>query len=383
MLNKSKNPLITKSAIILYSCFFIFQIFRLACCSMKSPRRIAIKCFFACIALLGLCYTAVSQTLGGNAAYNFLQLPNTPQLSALGGINVSTISNDAGMAFNNPSLLREDMHGQLHVSFNNMYAGVKNYHSMFAYRYDKWKTNFAAGVHFIDYGTIPQTDPSGNILGSFHPTDYVVQVEASRKYAEKWYYGISIKFINSNYGIYQSNAVAMDAGVSYYDTARLFQVSLAMKNMGTQLKKYINSRGDDLPFDIEAGFTKRLANAPVQFSVTAHHLHQFNILYNDTAFNNSNGFDQNNEDKSITPDKIFRHLVISSQVFVGNKIELTLAYNYLLHKELVIANTANGFTGLSFGAGVLFRKIQIRYARNHYQNNTGYNQLGLNLFFYD
>lgn len=347
---------------------------------MKSPGLIT-KCFFAGIALLSLYVTGESQTLGGNSAYTFLNLPNTPQLSALGGINISAITNDAGMSFNNPSLLREDMRDQLHVSFNNMYAGVKNYHSLFAFRSDAWKTNFAAGVHFLDYGIIPQTDASGNVYGSFHPTDYVVQLGASRKYAEKWHYGISLKFISSNYGIYRSNAVAMDIGVSYYDTARLFQVSLVMKNMGTQLKKYLNSQGDDLPFDLQAGFTKKLAAAPVQFSLTAHHLQQFNIMYNDTAFNNSNGFDQGNENKSFTLDKIFTHLIASGQVIAGNKIELTIAYNYLLHKELVISNTTNGFTGLSLGVGVLFKKIQIRYARNHYQNNTAYNQLGLNLFF--
>lgn len=347
---------------------------------MKNP-GLTIKSFVTCIGLQCLYITTVAQTLGGNAAYNFLSLSNTPQLSALGGINISAMTNDAGMAFNNPALLRDDMHEQLHVSFNDMYAGVKNYHSFFAYRADNWKTNFAAAVHFIDYGTIAQTDAAGNIYGSFHPTDYVAQVEASRKYAEKWYYGMTLKFISSNYGIYRSNALALDVGISYYDTARLFQVSLVMKNMGTQLKKYRNSAGDDLPFDLQAGISKKLARAPVQFSLTAHHLHQFNIMYNDTAFNNSNGFDQGSNEKSFTLDKVFRHLVASGQVLIGNKIELTLAYNYLLHKELVITNTANGFTGLSVGAGALFKKIQIRYARSHYQNNTAYNQLGLNLFF--
>jgi hypothetical protein len=29
--------------------------------------------------------------------------------------------------------------------------------------------------------------------------------------------------------------------------------------------------------------------------------------------------------------------------------------------------------------GVLFRKLQIRYARGYYQNNTAYNQFGLNI----
>jgi hypothetical protein len=29
--------------------------------------------------------------------------------------------------------------------------------------------------------------------------------------------------------------------------------------------------------------------------------------------------------------------------------------------------------------GLIVKKLQVRYARTHYQNNTGYNQLGLNL----
>ncbi len=348
---------------------------------MKSLLLTILKNTLYSLALLMGHFSATGQTLGGNAAYNFLKLPATPQLSALGTVNISAISNDAGMAYNNPSLLRDGMHAQLHLSFNNMYAGVKNYHSVFAWHYEKWKTNFAAGVHFIDYGTIAQTDAAGNTYGSLHPADYAVQLSAARQYAQKWHYGVAVKFISSRYGLYRSAAIAMDAGVSWYDSTRLVQFSLLLKNMGVQVKKYMNSTPDDLPFDVQLGFTKRLANAPIQFSLTAHHLQQFNIRYNDTAFNNSNNPGQGGNEKAFTADKIFRHLVVATQVFIGNKIELTLGYNYLLQKELQIANTANGLTGLSLGVGVLFRQLQIRYARSHYQNNTGYNQLGLNVSF--
>jgi hypothetical protein len=333
---------------------------------MKSQKLPLRKYIFLFLTYIASGMSALCQTLGGNAAYNFLKLPGTPQLSALGGVNISNMSNDAGMAFNNPSLLRAGMHQQLHLSFNSMYAGVKNYHSYFAYRNDKWKTNFGAGIYYLDYGSLTQTDAAGNIMGAFHPTDYVVQVSASRQYGNKWHYGAAFKFIGSNYGL-------------YLDTSRLFQVSLLLKNMGTQTKQYQDSRPDDLPFDAQLGFTKKLARAPIQFSVTAHHLHQFNIRYSDSTFNNNNSLEPTNGENSFTLDKIFRHIVLAAQVYAGRNIEITAAYNYLLRKELVIANATNGFTGFSLGIGVLFRKIQIRYARSHYQNNTAYNQLGLNL----
>jgi hypothetical protein len=329
--------------------------------------------------LLPVCWYApvLCQTLGGNAAYNFLKLPATPQLSALGAVNVSNISNDAGLAFNNPSLLRADMSQQLHFSFNNMYAGVKNYHSYFAYRYEKWNTNFGVGINYLDYGSLTQTDAAGNIMGNFHPNDYVVQLSASRQYESKWHYGVTLKYIGSNYGFYRSAAVALDIGIAYADTTKLLQVSLLMKNMGTQVKQYQNSKPDDLPFDIDLGITKRLAHAPIQFSLTAHHLHQFNIRYNDSSFDNNSG--QSAAGKTFFADKLFRHFVVAAQVYAGSKIEITLAYNYLLRKELIIANSSNGFTGISIGAGAIFKKIQIRYARSHYQNNTAYNQLGINM----
>ncbi len=324
------------------------------------------------MAATGCC---VAQTIGGRSAYNFLQLPNTPQLTALGGINISNITDDAGMSFNNPALLRPGMSQQLHASFNALYAGVKNYHSLFAYHVPRLETSFALGVHFLDYGNIAQTDAAGNILGAFRPNDYVVQLSASRQYMDRWHYGLSVKFVSSNYSLYRSTALAMDAGIGYYDSTRGLQVSLAMKNMGVQFKQYPGTTGDDLPFDVQAGITKRLRNAPVQFSFTAHHLHQFDLLYADTSYDNGAA----GAGKGFTADKLFRHFVFAVQVFVTDKLEITAGYNYLLHKELIIANTPNGLTGFSMGAGALFKKLQVRYARSYYQNNLAYNQFGLNV----
>ncbi len=60
-------------------------------------------------------------------------------------------------------------------------------------------------------------------------------------------------------------------------------------------------------------------------------------------------------------------------------MEITGAYNHLRRSELNISNSTNGLNGFSLGMGVLFKKIQLRYARAYYQNNTAYNQFGINL----
>ncbi|HLF45405.1 MAG TPA: hypothetical protein VI548_03220, partial [Chitinophagaceae bacterium] len=154
-----------------------------------------------------------SQTIGGSSVFNFLRLPHTPQLTALGGINVSVSSNDIGLALNNPALLKKEMHTQMNAVFNSFYAGVNSYHLSVGYRHEKLKTNFAWGLNYFDYGKINETDAAGNIFSVFSPTDWVMQFTASRSYLEKWNYGASLKFISSNYGNYRSNGIAMDAGV--------------------------------------------------------------------------------------------------------------------------------------------------------------------------
>jgi len=135
---------------------------------------------------------AHSQTLGGNTIYNFLKLSNTPQLTGLGGINISNQTNDLGLAFNNPALLRPAMHMQTSLVFNSFYAGITNYHLLAGFQHEPSGTTFGVGVNYMHYGSIPETDMSGNILGNFSPSDYVVQLSAARAYGERWHYGATL-----------------------------------------------------------------------------------------------------------------------------------------------------------------------------------------------
>ena len=88
-------------------------------------------------------------------------------------------------------------------------------------------------------------------------------------------------------------------GFLFQDTAKLFFASLLVKNMGFQLKKYEGTDGDDLPFDLQIGISKRMEKAPFGFSLTAQRLHQYNIRYNDTTFNNENGFPMLRQKNSV------------------------------------------------------------------------------------
>lgn len=319
---------------------------------------------------------AESQTLGGNAVFNFLSQPNTAQLAALGSVNVSSISNDLGMAFSNPALLRDSMNQQVSCSFYSFAEGVKQYGMQAAFHLSSIQSNLGMGVQYLDYGTLTQTDPSGNILGSFRPSDYVVQLMFSKPYKEKWWIGLTTKFISSNYGIYRSNGIAVDAGLAYFDKENKLQISVIAKNMGTQLRAYNGTvTREELPFDLQAGITKRLLNAPLQFSLTAHHLHRFDVFYNDTLFNAQEGDTRFGTNNSF--QKLMAHLVFSTDVFLSNQFQITAALNLMRRQSLNAYNITNGLNGFSLGFGVFLNKLHIRYATGFYQQNL-FHQISLN-----
>ncbi|KIC93465.1 type IX secretion system protein PorQ [Flavihumibacter solisilvae] len=307
-----------------------------------------------------------AQSAGGNAVYNFLRFPANPLASSLGDENITVISREVTMSYQQPSLLREEMHGQLGAVFTPMFDGVKNLHLAGAFHSKSLATTFAGNIRYFSYGELTQTDAAGNIEGSFKPRDFVIQANASRRYGERIYYGAALKYIQSDYGMYRSGAIAMDIGANYYDSSKRLQVGILMKNMGTQLKSYTGQGSDNLPFDLQAGITKRLARAPIQFSVTVRELHKL-VLYE--------------ADSTGTFDHIMQHFVFATQFFIADIIEINAGYNHLKRKELGIPNTTNGLTGFAFGTGVILPRLQIRYARNYYSNSKAINQFGFSCTF--
>ena len=327
--------------------------------------------------ILFMCVTSASaQTLGGNAVFSYLLQPNAAKLSALGGINISSIGNDLGMAYNNPALLRDDMHQQISTSFYSFAEGVQQLGFVNAYHHQKSNTNIALGVQYLSYGSITQTDPSGNILGVFKPADYTIQFMLSHIYKTNWWVGLTTKYINSSYGQYHATGLAFDWGIAYLNSNKLLQVSFLAKNMGTQLSTYVPAAPkEELPFDLQLGITKKLENAPFQFSLTAHHLQQFNILYNDPIFNNLEGdtrFNQKN-----TAQKIFTHLVFSSELILSDQLQINTGLNLMRRQSLNAYNMTNGLNGFTLGFGLHLNKLHIQYATGFYQQNL-FHQFSLN-----
>lgn len=337
-------------------------------------KNLCLRRLFFSILLFFSTHTAQPQTLGGTAVYNFLNLPSSPMLSASGGVNTSYAANDMGLAMNNPALLNPLLDAQVAFHFNAFFAGIKGYQLTGARYSKKLNTTFGGGLFYLDYGRLPQTDAAGNEQGFFRPVDFVLQASASKKYLEKWQYGLSTKFIYSSYQQFKSAGAAIDFGLLYNDTANFFSAGLLAKNMGVQLSGYTN-RKEEIPFDLQIGLTKRLAKSPFGFSLTAQQVHRFNLEYNDTSFNRDNNFIY----KSSFANKVFNHLVFAAHVYLSKNLEASLGYNFLRRTQLNLGASGNGLNGFSAGFKMAFNKLEVQYARAYFQRSGAYNQFGIGL----
>ena len=330
------------------------------------------------VLVLLLCGNQIhAQTLGGNAVFSFLRQPVGARAWALGGNNISSIAQDVSLAFQQPALLRPVHNGQISSSLQSLPAGIKNYSLLAATQLPG--TSFMSGiaVNYFDYGSITQTDASGNILGTLTPSDFVVQGMVGKTYREKFNLGVTLKFIHSNYGMFRSSGIALDVGLAYTDSAEGWQASMLVKNMGTQLSPYTQGgRKEELPFELQAGISKKLAHAPFQFSLTAGRLQTFNTVYNDTLFRVTEGEIDYTGVSFL--EKLVNRLTIGVQIYPHEKLELMAGYHFQRRRELNVFNQINGLNGLTFGTALKLRKMHFMYATGFYQRNL-FHQLTVNI----
>lgn len=332
--------------------------------------------------LVFLFNSAGAQVTGGRFVMEFLRMPNSPHISALGGMNVANPEPDIALAFQNPSLMRPGLHNQLALGYNGYYAGINVMNLNYGYNVAKLNTAFLFGIQYLNYGSFEQTDNIGNQFGTFKASDYAITLGASRQYKERWRYGAALKWAHSSLYDKTAAAVLADIGVSYYDTASLITVGAVAKNIGFTVKRYNPDKSSEpLPFDLQLGLSKAFAHLPLRLMVTAHHLYEWDVRYNNPEDVESTSLfgtaDTTQDNKSYFGDKLFRHLTFAAELTFGKRLAVTVGYNHLRRGELKIKDKP-GLAGFSFGASVYLNKFQVHYARSYYHVAGAYNEIGLN-----
>ena len=143
-----------------------------------------------------LCSATTLHAQDAGATFQFLQLPISSHASALGGDNVSAIEDDVALAFHNPALLANV--GGSTLSFNYMSYLQKTNIASAAYNMIVGeRSELAFGAHYLNYGSMKNTDAEGNIIGNFTAKDMALMTTYSFDFSERISGGVTAKFIYS------------------------------------------------------------------------------------------------------------------------------------------------------------------------------------------
>ena len=294
----------------------------------------------------------------GETAFNFLRLPYSSHVAALGGTNISIIDDDITLAAHNPALL-------INVSHNTLNLGYMTYMSdskVAGAAYNRVFGERSAGAiiaRYVDYGEFEGYDENNIFTGTFKAKDMEFSAVYSYLLSDRWSGGVAAKFIYSKYETLSSIALGVDLGLNYFNEEKNLSASLVFKNLGAQVKSF-NEKTEKLPFDVQLGITKKFNNAPIRLSVTANNLHK----WGDYDFYNADG------SKDNFGKKLFKHFVFGADILFSQAFYASLGYNYRMTKELSTSDSK--WDGVSLGAGINIKRIKfgVSYSKLHVSSNS-------------
>lgn len=321
--------------------------------------------------------TVVYAQIGGKHTYKFLSLSPTARGTAQGGMSLATYDKDGGLGYANPSLYNSEMGRQLTLNTVLYPAGINYGYIGYIHPIDTLLT-VAGGVQYVHYGKFTATDNAGNVLGDFSASEYALHLSAARRWG-KWSAGGSLKGIFSDLESYQSVGIAADVAMTYHIASKRLAMGLIAKNIGAQITTYAGLR-EPLPFDLQLALTHRLRYLPFRITLLLHHLHQWDIRYDDPAATAISVFGTQETQKKPFVDNLFRHAIFAGEFYLGKALQVQVAYNHMRRREMQIEGVGS-MAGLSFGVGIHTRKLLFNYAYSAQYAGGGMHHFSVNWRF--
>lgn len=339
---------------------------------------------YTCLLVSLLISLTASAQLGGQHVYDFLGLPSSGRISALGGSMISVLDDDLTLAYHNPAQLNSAMHQRLAFSHNFHFADISNGYFGYGQEIKSLGIMTHVGVKYISYGDFVGADNRDQMTGNFDAGERAIILGASRQMNERIRLGVNLKPVFSTFENYNSTGFASDIGMTYTGADSSFVFAIVAQNLGGELSTFTDGTRSSAPFDLQIGFSKRLRYLPFRISVIGHHLQKWGIRYDDpnqVAQTDLFGEQQTQSELSKSVDNFFRHFVFSGEFLLGRNqnLRLRLAYGHLRRKELSVENYRS-LAGFSGGFGIKVSKFRLDYgvsyhhlagATNHITISTG------------
>ncbi|HNW89303.1 MAG TPA: type IX secretion system protein PorQ [Bacteroidales bacterium] len=300
---------------------------------------------------------------GGNNTYEFLNLPTSARVAALGSNFLAANDDDLSLAVINPSLIGENLHHQISLSFAEYISDV-NYGTVAYSHTFKKAGSFATALQFINYGRFIEADETGLTYGNFSGGEYAFTLGWGRKLHKNFLLGADLKMIYSQLEKYNSFGLAVDVAGTYFSEKNGFMASVIFKNIGRQLDAYVPGNIEPLPFEIQLGISQRFKKLPLRYSVVYNHIEKWDLTYTDPRISSVDPMTGDTISRGkveIFADKLMRHFTLGMEFYPAKRFYISIGYNYQRRHELR-TEIKKGIVGFSFGCGINVYKFRISYA---------------------
>lgn len=294
--------------------------------------------------------TLLAQTKG---TYNFLRLDVSARAASLNGSFVS-MTDDPNVLFYNPAALTTITVPRASANYLNHLMDV-NAGSISYGQYLEGFGSIGAGVTFVNYGSITETDESMNILGSFSANEFAVVLGWGVSLDDETNVGISLKGIYSSIATYRSTAAAVDLGILHHIHSENITIGASILSIGRQFTTYNRTR-ESLPLDVKIGITKRPEHLPALLSLNFHKLN----------------------DPQNTLLQRFENFTVGVEFLMSESVRFRVGFNNEQRKELKIG-TGPGLAGFSLGGGIIYDQYIIDYAFNSYGKIGGLHRISIGM----
>ena len=288
-------------------------------------------------------FALFSRAQDSRTLFNFLRLPVSAHVAALGGDNITIGDDDGTLVFHNPALIGTV--GDRSLSLGMMTYMQGSLTAAAAYQqYLGERGTWGVQGRFVNYGEMKETTSAGEQTGTFGAKDIAVGGTFAYNLSNRLSGGITARMVTSYLGSYHSLAAAVDLGLNYCDADRGWSLSAVARNLGGQLTAYEDDF-ERMPLDVQVGVSKRLMGSPLRFSATL-------VRLNDWQYG------------------LGRHLVVGADLLLGEQFYLAAGYNFLRAKEMTVTagdeESSHG-AALSLGGGMQLQrlKLHVAYAKLH------------------
>ena len=322
--------------------------------------------------------------MGGNYTYSFMDYKFSARLAGLGGSLIAVQDNDPSLIMYNPSYIAPKFSTSLMVSGIDYFSHTGYGSAMYAHTFDK-VGSFAMELRYAGYGEFTRTDEAGYEIGTFSCNDMGLTLGWGRPLDSCFSIGANLKLIYSGYEIYSSFGLAVDVAGSYYNEKNNITLALLVKNIGGELKPFVEKKHNWAPFDIQIAFSQRLKFVPVRYHISLHSLYKWEMGYtgpNDPLLDVDamTGEPKYSSKFNRGVNNFFRHITFGLEIIPVKYLTLFVSYNHNKNREMRIPQKKS-MAGFGYGFLIDIKSIQFSFSRAHYAvgANPNYFTFAVNL----